>query len=398
MRTRRVALGVCGGIAAYKAAELARLLAKQGYQIDAIMTPWATHFLGQLTLEAITLGKVRIDVDHGSGAMDHITLMRQVDLLVIAPATANTLSKLAHGVADNFLTAAYLARRGPVLICPAMNAAMMEHPATVRNLATLRDDGVLMCLGADGQLACGEEGPGRLAEPGIILEHIERLTSAPLSNLVGKRVCVTAGPTCEDLDPVRYLTNRSSGRMGFALARAFRNGGAHVTLISGPTRWAPPQMVDFVSVRSAAEMHEAVLKTLDGLDLLVMNAAVADYRPPYHQTKLKKAAFSGEIKLERCPDVLTSVADQRGKSLKVVGFAAETDRLREGAEVKLKNKKLDAIVVNQVGVEGRGFDSETNQAEVIWSDMTRSSLPLMTKTQMAGELAELIHARLFEHP
>ncbi len=392
--SKRILLAVSGGIAAYKAAELARLLVKSGHHVIPVMTESACKFLGPLTLEGVTGQRVRIAVDDGPGSMDHIHDVRSIDLMVIAPATAHTISKMVHGAADNFLTASYLAHVGSTLVCPAMNAAMLAHPATQRNLTQLKNDGVHLLMGEAGSLACGEEGHGRLAEPSHIEEYIQVLLGKKWPSLVDKNVLVTAGPTYEDLDPVRFLGNRSSGKMGYALAKAFRDAGANVTLVSGPSHEIAPQFVEVIAVRSAAQMHSALMDRISDSDVLIMNAAVADYRPVYRPQKIKKSDFDGTLVLERTTDILAEVGASKPDHLFVVGFAAETHQALEYGKRKLVSKKVDAVVVNVVGPKDRGFAADQNQATVLWRDGGVDNLELKDKGQLADDIVALLAPRI----
>lgn len=359
-----IALGVTGGIAAYKAAALTRLLTRDGYTVWPIMTRWGAQFLGPLTLESLSGHPVRIDTPSAGdvGGIEHISLIRQADLLLIAPLTANTLAKMAQGQADNFLTTTYLAHTGPTMVCPAMNRAMLAHPATQRNLATLAADGAFIMHGAAGELACGETGAGRMAEPADIMEAVHMLTGTKLPPLQDKRVLVTAGPTREDLDPVRFLTNRSSGKMGLAIARAFRDAGAQVTLVHGPINDPLPGFIDNRGVVAADEMAQVVLDT--PADIVVMAAAVADYKPERHDQKLKKHQFHGQLELQRTTDILAALGERRaanGSPTVLVGFAAETNDVLDHARDKLKRKGLDMIFANDVSNPKWGFRSNDNR-------------------------------------
>lgn len=386
-----IALGVTGGIAAYKTAELARLLVRSGYRVYPSMTEWAMRFLAPLTLETLCGHPVRVATasPDAAGGIEHISLIRAADLLVIAPTTANTMAKMANGLADNFLTTTYLAHRGPVLACPAMNTAMLEHPATRRNLATLEKDGVVFCFGEAGDLACGETGAGRMAEPATILEDIEWMLAKPIPALKDKAVLVSAGPTCEDVDPVRYLTNRASGRMGVAVARAFRDAGAKVTLVHGPMALPPPRRVETLAVRSAAEMAERVLDRSESTDIVVMAAAVADYRPPQSAAKLKKDAFDGLLRLERTTDILAALGARKRAGQLLIGFAAETEALADNARAKLERKNLDLIFANDVSAAGLGFASERNRLLAIRRQGEPIDLGEASKDALARRIAEI---------
>ena len=387
-----------GGIAAYKAAELARLLVKRGYQVVPAMTPWAAKFLGPLTLEALTGFPTRVEtpsLDQTQG-IEHISLIRAADLLVFAPLTANTLAKMANGLADNFLTTAYLAHTGKTLVCPAMNTGMWDHPATRRNLELIRADGVYVCEGEPGDLACGEVGAGRMAEPEVIQDWVDMLVAPKLAELRDKRVLVSAGPTREDIDPVRYLTNRSSGKMGLAVARAFRNAGARVTLVHGPIQETPPAAVELAPVRTAAEMAGEILSRQAAMDAVVMTAAVADYRPEKRAHKLKKSNFDGVIRLERTVDILATLGRDKRPGQILAGFAAESERIKTNAKAKLESKNLDFIFANNIAEQGLGFASDRNRLWAIAGDGQARDLGEGSKEALARDIVGLIADRLAE--
>ena len=367
------------------------------WEVVPVMTRDAVRFLGPLTLEALTGRPVRIDYPElkDVGGIEHISLVRAADLLLIAPLTANTMAKLAHGLADNFLTATYLAHRGKTLVCPAMNTAMLEHPATRRNLDLLARDGVFICHGEAGSLACGETGAGRMAEPETILDYANALAAPKLDRLSGKTVLISAGPTQEDIDPVRYLTNKSSGKMGVALARAFRNAGAKVTLAHGPVQTDLPVLIDRVAVRSAAEMAEAVLSRAPRMDIVIMNAAVADYTPARSEHKLKKKDFDGVLRLERTTDILAELG--RRKPSVLVGFAAESEHLLEHARTKLEQKNLDFIFVNDISGSELGFGSDHNHLIALSAKGPVQDLGTGTKNALADLVARLIDKHLQDH-
>jgi len=348
---RKVALGISGGIAAYKAVEVLRGLQKAGCAVRVAMTARACEFIQPLTLRALSGEHVIVD-DYAPDNPDpiaHITFSQTVDLLIISPATANIIGKFANGIADDFLTSTYLASTAPVLIAPAMNTTMWEHPATRRNVAQLKADGVLFIEPDDGEMACGTIGPGRLSEPDRIVSaalEILRATNGPVSNdLAGEKLLITVGATREAIDPVRFLSNNSSGRMGFALAGAAKKRGAQVTIIAGATTADPPDDVAIIRVHSAAEMHAAVMNELRGATIFIGAAAVADYRPtkPALQ-KIKKTGTEITIKLQRTEDILGDVAALKRDDLLVIGFAAETENILGNAREKLRRKNLDAIV------------------------------------------------------
>ena len=370
-----IALGVTGGIGAYKAVEIARGLQKNGHEVVAMMTRSATQFVGPLTFEAITRREVITDQwKPGANAdIEHISIASTIDLLLVAPATANTIGKFANGLADDFLSSLFVATKAPVLIAPAMNTNMFEHPAVVKNLETLGARGVQLVDPGSGYLACGWIGKGRLAEPADVVAAAEQLlranTSALGRTLTGRRVLVTAGPTFEDIDPVRFVGNRSSGRMGYALAAEALRRGAAVTLVSGPTHLTAPHGAELVAVRSAAEMHAAVMARVANQDAVIMAAAVADYTPaaPSRQ-KVKKGDGALTITLNRTKDILGELGrlPSRAQGVPVlVGFAAETHDVVSYAQGKLEKKAVDLIVANDVSRAGAGFDVDTNAVTMV---------------------------------
>jgi len=394
---RRIALGVCGGIAAYKSAELVRLLVKNGDHVIAMMTHAATRFLGPLTLQALTGSPVRVDATGAgeAGEIQHISALRDIDLMVLAPLTANTAAKLALGLADNFLTSAYLAHRGPSLACPAMNTHMLEHVSTQRNLARLQGDGVELVYGEAGSLACGDVGPGRMAEPQVILEAIGHILDRQ-NDLREVKVLVSAGPTCEDLDPVRFLSNRSSGKMGLAIANAFRARGAEVTFVHGPMSLPIPPFERVIACRSAQDMRDAILERQAQMNVIVMAAAVADYRPVYRSDKLKKDRFDGVLKLERTPDILAELGRIKPPGQVLVGFAAESRQLESAARGKLERKALDLIFANDISVEGLGFGSDENALIAFDRKGNRTDLGQGSKQRLASRAVEMIAESLAE--
>ena len=389
-----IALGVTGGIGAYKAVEVARGLQKRGHDVVAIMTETATRFVGPITFEAITRRRVITDqFEPGTNAdIEHIALASSIDLLLIAPATANIIGKLAHGIADDFLSTLYTATRAPVLLAPSMNSQMFSHDAVRHNLDTLAARGVGFIEPGEGYLACGWIGKGRLAEPDEIVAAVEaRLT--PAGPLNATRVLVTAGPTLEDIDPVRFVGNRSSGRMGFALASEAARRGARVTLIAGPTSVEPPIAGDVIRVRSAAEMHRAVIEQSDKADVVIMAAAVADYTPEQRADhKISKTGEGMTIVLKRTADILSDLGTRRlaaGHGPLLVGFAAETEDLIAKATEKLRKKHVDLIVANDVSSPGAGFDVDTNAVTII-GDAGPEHLPLQSKSRVAAEVLNRI--------
>lgn len=387
LQGKRIILGVSGGIAAYKSAALTSKLVQAGALVDVVLTAGAREFITPLTFQALTHRPVYVDMfDIPSGDnIPHVTLAAEADLLLIAPATANTLAKLAHGLADNLLTAIALATTAPTLIAPAMESHMWAHPATQANLAQLVDWGATTIGPAEGRLASSATGAGRMVEPETIVDAARQLL-AKTGDMAGKRVVVTAGGTREALDPVRYLTNRSSGKMGYALAEAARDRGADVTLIS--TANLPlPLGVSLVAVNSAAEMEQAVLSAIDEADALVMAAAVADYRPTQQaEHKIKKSDGDLAVPLARTGDILQAVAAQRtqtGRPKRVIGFAAETEDLLVNAAGKLARKGLDLIVANDVSAADAGFEVDTNRVTLLGADGSVTQLPLLSKFEVA---------------
>ncbi len=397
----RIALGVTGGVAAYKAADLVRRLQQEGLDVQVVMTRAAREFVTPLTFAALTGQRVITELfaeeDRASAniesAIEHVAVAQRIDLLLVAPATADVLARMAHGVADDFLTTLYLATRAPVIVAPAMNVNMWEHPATQHNVATLRARGVHVVAPEEGYLACGMSGPGRLAGVEPILEAVRQVLGLK-RDLVGETVLVTAGPTCEDLDPVRVLTNRSSGKMGFALAEAALRRGARVILISGPTHLLPPQRVEFLPVRTTEEMRRAVREQARDATVVIMAAAVADFRPAAPQpTKIKRSAGRLTVALEPTPDILAELARERGHRI-LVGFAAETDRLAEHARAKLEAKGLDLVVANDVTRADAGFDVDTNVVTLFAREAAPVELPRMTKREVADRvLDEVVRLR-----
>ena len=395
-----IALGVTGGIGAYKAVEVARELQKRDHEVVAIMTRSARRFVGEVTFEAITRRRVITD-QYAPGAnadIEHISLASGAALLLVAPATANVIGKFANGIADDFLSSLYLATRAPVLMAPAMNTNMLEHEAVRRNLATLSARGVRFVEPGAGYLACGWIGKGRLAEPPEIAEAADQVLRRS-GSLLGKLVLVTAGPTYEDIDEVRYLGNRSSGRMGYAVAAEAARRGARVVLVSGPTRLEPPAGVEIVRVRSAVQMHEAVQRAASDADVVVMAAAVADYAPASGPVagKIEKSATSSplELTLVPTPDILADLGSRRGAGTRpvLIGFAAQSgDPVDRGRE-KLRRKKVDMIVANDISRPDAGFDVDTNVATLITKNGDEQ-FPLGQKTELASLILDRAEALL----
>ncbi len=399
LSNKHIILGVTGSIAAYKAADLASRLTQAGARLDVVLTRGAEQFVTPLTFQSVTGRKAFTEADlwGGEAHVLHVGLGHAADLLVIAPCTANTIAKMAHGLADNLLTITALAMRGPILVAPAMDAGMYEHPATQANVETLRGRGVYFAGPGEGRMASGLIGLGRMLEPAEIVGHIRRVLGRT-GGLAGKKVVVSAGGTQEPLDPVRVLTNKSSGRQGYALAQAALDAGADVTLVTAPTGLVPPVGAQVVEVQSAGEMLEAVLAASAEADALVMAAAVADFRPAQvSEYKLKKRDGIPQVTLEAAPDVLATVAGQRSrmKRLKVVvGFAAESQDLLENASAKLSAKKLDLIVANDISAGDAGFAVETNRVTLLYPGGRRESLPLMSKTEVAEIVMEKVASLL----
>ena len=399
-----IALGVTGGIGAYKAVEIARGLQKNGHQVVAVMTRSATQFVGPLTFEAITRREVITDQwKAGANAdIEHISIASTIDLLLVAPATANTVGKFANGLADDFLSSLFVATRAPVLIAPAMNTNMFEHPAVAKNLETLIARGVQIVDPGSGYLACGWIGKGRMAEPEDVVAAAEQmLRSTGGATLAGRRVLVTAGPTFEDIDPVRFVGNRSSGRMGYALAADALRRGAAVTLVTGPTHLTPPHGAETITVRSAAEMHAAVMARAADQDAVIMAAAVADYTPADPASrKIKKLEGDLTITLTRTKDILADVSrlPSRAQGVPVlVGFAAETHDVVACAQGKLEKKAVDLVVANDVSRAGVGFDVDTNAVSIV-SKAGVEDLPLQSKRAVAARILERVEQLLIAVP
>ena len=392
-----IALGVSGGIGAYKAVEIVRGLQKRGHEVAAIMTRSARRFVGPVTFEAITRRQVITDqFARGANAdIEHIQLATDIGLLLVAPATANVIGKFAHGIADDFLTSLYLATRAPVLMAPAMNTNMLEHDAVRANLETLRARGVRLVEPGEGYLACGWIGKGRLAEPEAVVEAADAILT-PRGTLPGTLVLVTAGPTYEDIDAVRYIGNRSSGRMGYAVAAEAARRGARVVLISGPTNLTPPANVELVRVRSAAEMQTAVDRQLASADMLVMAAAVADYTPRRRASeKIEKTDADLALDLVPTPDILAAAGHGRGAAARplLIGFAAESGDPAARARLKLRSKKVDMIVANDISRTDAGFDAETNAVTLVTA-AGDETVALAPKSQIAATILDRAEALL----
>ncbi len=391
-----IALGVTGGVGAYKAVEVCRGLQKRGHDVVAVMTRAAARFVGPVTFEAITRRPVITSQWRpGMNAdIEHIAIADGIALLLVAPCTANVIGKFANGIADDFLTSLYLATKAPVLIAPAMNVNMLAHEAVQRNLQTLTARGVRFVEPGEGYLACGWIGKGRLAEPAEIVEAAAAIVEPAATSLNGIRVVVTAGPTYEDIDPVRYVGNRSSGRMGFALAAEAQRRGAEVTLIAGPTTVTPPSVDATIAVRSAADMHEAVMRVASNADVVIMAAAVADYAPaaPAAQ-KVTKTDGPLTLTLQRTKDILSDLGSMRaglggGRPI-LVGFAAETEDLLARAREKRVRKKVDLIVANDVSRPDQGFDADTNAVTII-GESDEQVVPLQSKARVAAVILDRV--------
>ena len=383
---RRVLLGVTGGIAAYKAAILCRLLQERGAEVQVVMTPSATRFVGPDTFAALTGRPVHSDVFERTETVLHVRLARESDVAVVAPATANILAKLANGLADDLLSSTLLELGGPLVVAPAMHSGMWDAAPTRRNMAALREAGVAVVGPVTGPLAAGDEGMGRMAEPEEIAEAVQAAVGG--GDLAGRRVLVTAGPTYEPVDAVRFLGNRSSGRMGFAVAEQARRRGAEVTLVAGPTHLPDPPGVRVVRVQTAAEMREAVLGAAEEADAVVKAAAVSDYRPGAPaDRKLKKEEGPPDLRLEPTVDILGELGERGGERV-LVGFAAETDDLETAGRRKLEEKGLDLVVVNEVGRPGTGFDAETNRAMILSAAGDDEPLREWTKRELSGAICD----------
>lgn len=388
-----IVLGVGGGIAAYKSAELTRALTERGHKVQVVMTRAAEEFVRPLTFAALTGRKVITSLfastgaaeDTLSSAIEHIRVAQEHDLLLIAPATADLIARLAHGLADDFLTTMYLAFEGRVVLAPAMNTNMWNHPATRDNLAVLRARGHAVIEPDEGSLACGMEGPGRLAEPERIAEFVGSMGHR-LRDLEGETVLITAGPTQEPLDPVRYISNRSSGKMGYAIAEAAESRGAKVILISGPVALSEPRNVQLISVRTASQMHAAVMEHLGEASIIVKAAAVADFHiSKVPQQKVKKTAMRMSLELDPTPDILAEVGQKKGDRL-LIGFAAETENLLDESRRKLRSKNCDMVVGNLVSQDGTGFESDHNEVLLVLS--TGEAVPV--KKARKREIADRI--------
>lgn len=391
-KDKTIVLGVTGGIAAYKAAELTRLLIKSGASVHVVMTKGAMEFMTPLTLQTLSKNPVHTDLFNlvQEAEVGHISLADRADLFVVAPATANIIGKISNGIADDMLTTSIMATKAPILLAPAMNCNMYDNPIVQENMNKLTKFGYHFIESGTGELACGYEGKGRMAEPSDIMEEIETILSP--NDLKGERILVTAGPTYESIDPVRFIGNRSSGKMGYALAKMAIRRGAEVTLISGPSSLKCPRGASFIAVETAEEMRKAVTANLKDGSTVIMAAAVADYSPKKAAPeKMKKGAVSISLELEKTWDILAEVGKKKGKRL-LIGFAAETENLVTNAKKKLKEKKLDLIVANNVKEPGAGFGVDTNIVTIIDKNGNLETLPRMSKDSVAWKVLDRLAA------
>lgn len=389
----KIALGVTGCIGAYKAVLVLRHLQEMGAEVEVVMTRHASEFIQPLTFQALSGHNVVTDMFAPTERSDiyHITLAQAIDLMVVAPATANSIAKFARGIADDFLTTLYLSTPAPLLIAPAMNVEMLNHPATQENLAILRNRGVEFINPSSGYLACGMVGEGRLAEPLEIAKRAIEIIKEKSTklDLVGEHLLVTAGPTREHMDPIRYISNRSSGKMGYAIAQAAINRGAEVTLVSGPVSITPPKKANLIKITSAAEMYKAVLDNFEKATIVIKSAAVCDYRPKEKaEQKVKKTDSDMVIELERTEDILASLGKIKTHQI-LVGFAAETQNVLEYAKSKLVKKNIDMIVANDVSAIDAGFDTDTNRVIII-DRLNQTHLPLMSKSEVANKILDKV--------
>jgi phosphopantothenoylcysteine decarboxylase/phosphopantothenate--cysteine ligase len=388
---KNIVLGVTGSIAAYKAAEIASLLIKKGYKVEVVMTRSATQFITPLTLQSITQSPVHTEMFAAPRQLEieHISLAQKADLLLVAPATANIIGKVAGGIADDLLSTTIMATRAPVIFAPAMNVGMYENPVFQHWMNFLRGYGFLFIEPDEGRLACGARGKGRLPPPERIVSYVEDVLNRQ-DELSGIHVLVTAGPTREPLDAVRFLSNYSSGKMGYALAEEAKERGARVTLISGPTKLEPPQGVNLISVQTAEEMFNAVKENFAAADVVIKAAAVADFRPRWVTSgKIKKESADLLLELERTPDILAYLGQNKSNQI-LVGFAAETEDLLVNAREKLARKNLDMIVANDLTEEGAGFDVDTNVATILFPEGEAVELPRLTKKELAGVILDQV--------
>ena len=394
LKGKKIVLGITGGIAAYKAAELTRALIKEGAQVKVVMTKCAAEFITPLTLQTLSQNQVYTDMFVAADKYDmaHIALAEFADAFVIAPATGNIIGKIASGIADDLLSTTIMAAAKPTLICPAMNDKMLANPIVQENINKLKNYKYIIMESGVGELACKTEGAGRLPEIPEIVEEIERLLTP--QNLAGEKILITAGPTEEPLDPVRFITNLSSGKMGYALARVAHRHGAQVTLITGPTNLSLPSVENIIKVRTAREMYKAVIENYKKATVIIKAAAVADYRPKvFVREKIKKDDKHRSIELERNPDIIAEIGKNK-KNIVLVGFAMETKDFLANAREKLKKKNMDLIVANSLREEGAGFQTDTNKITIIDREGDVQSLPIMTKIDAAEKILERVEGLL----
>ncbi len=398
LENKTVLLGVTGGIAAYKSASLASKLVKAGAEVRVIMTEHATNFINPITFESLTGHKCIVDTfdRNFEFQVEHVALAKKADVIMIAPATANIMAKLAHGLADDMLTTTVLASNAPKIIAPAMNTAMYENPLTQHNMELLRQYDMEVITPASGYLACGDTGAGKMPEPEDLYEYILKAIAYP-KDLKGLKILVTAGPTEESIDPVRYITNHSSGKMGYNIAKICMLRGASVTLVTGPTALSYPPFVEIIPVTTAREMYEAVTSKSDSMDIIIKAAAVADYRPAHvADDKIKKSDSSMAIELEKTDDILKYLGTHKKEGQFLCGFSMETENMLENSRKKLKKKNLDMIVANNLKVSGAGFKGDTNVVTLITKDQ-EIELPLMSKEDVASNLMDHI-MNIRNHP
>lgn len=398
LENKTVLLGVTGGVAAYKSASLASKLVKAGAEVRVIMTEHATNFINPITFESLTGHKCIVDTfdRNFEFQVEHVALAKKADVIMIAPATANIMAKLAHGLADDMLTTTVLASNAPKIIAPAMNTAMYENPLTQHNMELLRQYGMEVITPASGYLACGDTGAGKMPEPEDLYEYILKAIACP-KDLKGLKILVTAGPTEESIDPVRYITNHSSGKMGYNIAKICMLRGASVTLVTGPTALSYPPFIEIIPVTTAREMYEAVTSKSDSMDIIIKAAAVADYRPAHvADDKIKKSDSSMAIELEKTDDILKYLGTHKKEGQFLCGFSMETENMLENSRKKLKKKNLDMIVANNLKVSGAGFKGDTNVVTLITKDQ-EIELPLMSKEDVASNLMDHI-VNVRNHP
>ena len=395
LKGKTVVLGVTGSIAAYKIASLASMLVKKQANVHVIMTQNAMNFINPITFETLTGNKCLVDTfdRNFEFQVEHVSLAKQADVVMIAPASANVIGKLAHGIADDMLTTTLLACRCPKFLSPAMNTAMYENPIVQDNLKILKKYGYEVITPASGYLACGDTGSGKMPEPETLYQYIEKELAGP-KDLTGKKVLVTAGPTQENIDPVRYITNHSSGKMGYAVAKAAMLRGAEVTLVSGQTALTPPMFVDYVQITTAEEMYQAVTSRSDEQDIIIKAAAVADYRPKtVYDNKVKKQDGQMSIELERTRDILAYLGEHKRENQFLCGFSMETENMIGNSRAKLQKKNLDMVAANNVKVEGAGFQGDTNVMTLITQDQ-EIALPLMSKEEVADKILDTIRSAM----